>query len=371
MSYQTNVSNSFLNQRFSLAINSAIAQTRTSGTNFEVQLIDEIKDLKRIYVDSIGIPNTYYNVEAFKNNDITYLDQADAKQTVYIEPGYYNSTSLATAVTAALNGTVSSVNVNVSYGVAQNTIITINGGNLTIASGAVGSLAYYFCGGAALGPGTTLNTGLIYTSYWTDNTNITSSNNSLNITYKGTPLTVFIPAQVYINYTYLVYAVTIAMENIINNSVIPSSGNFNTVYSGNTYKYTISNSVNQFTITSTGAGSKLLGFTQNSTKALSATGNIIANLSGYDYLSIFCPQIAGLRTNKAIIDGIATDAIYFISLNRITFDIITAKNYGYGNIIANRGANLDTLTFVIRTPDGDILDNKGSDTSLKFIIELE
>jgi hypothetical protein len=370
MSYQINVSNSYLNQRYSLSIDSALAQSRTSGTNFSVELIDEIKDVKRLYVDSVSIPNTYYNVEAFKNNDITYLDQADAKQTVYIEPGYYTAATLATGITAALNGTVSSVNVNVSYGAAQNTIITINGGNLTIASGAAGTLAYYFCGGNALGPGTSLDTGLVYTSYWTDNTNITGANNTMNITYKGTPLVVAIPSQVYINYTYLVYAVTVAMEDIINSSTVPSSGNFSTTYSSNTYKYTITNSVNQFTITNVGAGSRYIGFTVNSTKALTATGNIVANLGGYDYLSINCPEIANLRSYKAVVDGVETDAIYFVTLNRVTFDIITAKNNGYGTIISQRNTGLSSFTFVIRDPTGAILDNKGSDTSIKFIMEL-
>jgi hypothetical protein len=160
------------------------------------------------------------------------------------------------------------------------------------------------------------------------------------------------------------------MEDIINSSTVPSSGNFSTTYSSNTYKYTITNSVNQFTITNVGAGSRYIGFTVNSTKALTATGNIVANLGGYDYLSINCPEIANLRSYKAVVDGVETDAIYFVTLNRVTFDIITAKNNGYGTIISQRNTGLSSFTFVIRDPTGAILDNKGSDTSIKFIMEL-
>lgn len=85
---------------------------QASSTSFDLTLADPIKECLSLQLNSVVLPKTWYNVESGVGNNAFWVNGSK----IEIDPGYYDASGLADAMTAAAILPLSSVDYNYKTG---------------------------------------------------------------------------------------------------------------------------------------------------------------------------------------------------------------------------------------------------------------
>lgn len=339
-----------IRDRIMVLVNS---KNRRSGTpeNFTVALKQPIKNVRSIEFASAEVPASYY-VFNEGNNQLVF----DSGSFTLSEGGYKNPTDVAIEIQIQWRA------ASLGYG---NETCTYDADTDTFTLTADTAFIFYATSSAASAIGFA-NTTASVTSATSDfkvpgpifkfngpNTDFIINDGTADRTISLTPG----------NYTSSELASH--LQTKINAHV--SLSGFSVSYSTNTYKLTISAGI-AFTVKSSGSASSLLGFTTDvASVANSVTSNVIADISGPNYLLVKSVTLSDPRETKTHVDNVYTDYIHKIVIDESVGDYIVDKANYRSSIVYPTAQTFQRMDFRLETEDGKLINLNGLDWSFGIV----
>ena len=318
---------------------------KTSGTNENAifTLSSAIKNVKSVRVKQVYIPFTYYTFHD-GNNTLT-MKYGGTDYDVTITAGDYTGTTLATEMQTRLNAHASMTGFTVSYSSSTK--------KFTFANSTVSAVVYTCNVAPIIGfsatptPATSISSDFeVYNSTFS----FFDANRSFIIN-NGSDRTVYISAG---NYS----ATTLATElqTVIN--AHGSLSGFTVTFNSSNYKFTLTHGSVSFVVKATGTAAAMIGFTEDSTSALTATGDTIAKLDGPDYVYIRSNLLTERKNNGITTNSRHRDVLYKVNIKE-SHGLITnddgdknpSVTYNYSSTLS-----FSTIDLRLETEDGQLLD---------------